>query len=289
MAIRSSQRLRSRISNGVDRFISLCLLLNCMFVAKAWITKATFAAYIQFFVQVLKPTADRPALLLVDNHVSRFNADMMEFARVNHVIMFSLPPNSTDKVQPLDVSCHRPFKAYLSAEIERLPADFVLKPWNIVEIASPAWSKAMSPANIRSGFESTGIAPFDRTAIPDSELAPAEAFVADAAREASVNVSNIIPVPADLQQVLHIPSMPLPPELRKKGESKDGSAGYSLTQQRSSSFAKPNRSVHQKKQPKLKKVVVVAAEAVDAVAVAVAVAVEVEVEVVETVNEKNQT
>ena len=57
------------------------LIVSGMFLATAWITHATFTAWIKFFVAVMKPTAERPALILLDNHSSRFDYEMMDFAK----------------------------------------------------------------------------------------------------------------------------------------------------------------------------------------------------------------
>ncbi|XP_050405881.1 uncharacterized protein LOC126821479, partial [Patella vulgata] len=38
------------------------------------------------FVNIVKPTPDRPVLLLVDNHDSHFSVQMIEYAKTNGVI-----------------------------------------------------------------------------------------------------------------------------------------------------------------------------------------------------------
>jgi hypothetical protein len=192
-------------------------------VEKGWITRATFAAYIKFFAAVLKPSPDRRALLLVDNHESRFDHDMMQFAFENNIVLCSLPPQSTDRIQPLDVGCHGPFKAALSKAIDELPASTKIGPQNIAEITAQPWLDAMSPENIRHSFETTGIAPLDREAISDEDLAPSQAFVQATHDQPVFSVNNIIPVPDHLKHVFHIPSMPIPPEARKQGKP-DGSS-----------------------------------------------------------------
>ena len=52
----------------------------------------------------------RPLLLLVDGHSSHFDPNSIRFARDHSVIIFSLPPHTTQEAQPLDVSFFGPLK-----------------------------------------------------------------------------------------------------------------------------------------------------------------------------------
>ena len=163
----------------------------------------------------MKPTAERPALILLDNHSSRFDYEMMEFAKQNHVILFTLPPNSTDKIQPLDVSIHGPFKANLHKAIDSLPAGTIVTINNIVSILAQPWMDACNPRSIQTSFNITGIVPLDKTAIPDDQLAPSLSFRNVDKKAPPLVLSNLIPVPPDLLEIVHMPAIPLPKSARK--------------------------------------------------------------------------
>ncbi|KAJ4431990.1 hypothetical protein ANN_20599 [Periplaneta americana] len=67
----------------------------------------------------VKPSADDPALLILDGHFSHTkNIDVVDKARENHVDVICLPPHLTHKMQPLDVGFMGPFKTYYANEIE---------------------------------------------------------------------------------------------------------------------------------------------------------------------------
>ena len=55
-------------------------------VANAWITRATFRAWLRMFISYTGVTPEKPALVLLDNHTSRFDATMREEAEAHGVI-----------------------------------------------------------------------------------------------------------------------------------------------------------------------------------------------------------
>ena len=48
--------------------------------------------------------SQRPVVLFVDGHASHINLDVIDLARDNDVILFCLPPHTTDTLQPLFLS-----------------------------------------------------------------------------------------------------------------------------------------------------------------------------------------
>jgi len=79
---------------------------------KGWMNQELFVQYLKHFVTHTRPTKDDPVLLVVDNHSSRMSLEAVEYCRENNVVMLSLPPHSTHKIQPLDVTFYGPFKTY---------------------------------------------------------------------------------------------------------------------------------------------------------------------------------
>jgi hypothetical protein len=78
-----------------------------------WIDNPTWSVWLQFFISNLaerKPTKERPLLLILDSHESRFAWQSIQYAMDNHIIIYALLPNSTSICQPLDVSFFGPFK-----------------------------------------------------------------------------------------------------------------------------------------------------------------------------------
>ena len=115
-------------------------------------------------------------MLIVDGHSSHVARPVVEYAFDHRIILYCLPPHSTNLMQPLDFACFGPLaRAYRTAL-----QDFIYKHpgrsfgkqefWDCLCIARDT---AMTKASILSGFEAAGIWPFcpevviDRTVIQE--------------------------------------------------------------------------------------------------------------------------
>ena len=54
-------------------------------------------------------TSNKPILLIYDGHGSHEKYKLLQLAKENNSILFSLPPHTTHKLQPLDVGVFGPF------------------------------------------------------------------------------------------------------------------------------------------------------------------------------------
>lgn len=104
---------------------------------------------------------------LIDGYSSHFRPDTIA-CREHGIILFTLPPNTTHLLQPLDKGVFGPFKAHW----KRVCQDFktshpgqVVNDYNFFRLFSKAWLESMTISTIASGFETTGIYPFNRNAI----------------------------------------------------------------------------------------------------------------------------
>ena len=111
----------------------------------------------------------RPILLLLDGHSSHYEPCSVELANNNNVILFCLPPHTTQDSQPLDCTVFGPLKRRWSTVchnyLQKHPGVLISK-YNFSELFAEAWLQALTPANIVSGFRKCGIHPFNRNAIP---------------------------------------------------------------------------------------------------------------------------
>ena len=86
--------------------------------------------------------------------------------------MLTVPPHTTQKLQPLDRSVMYPLKAFYDRESAIFMTQHKCKTipmYNVSELCGKAYPKALTPENIISGFRSTGIFPFDRNVFKDHE------------------------------------------------------------------------------------------------------------------------
>jgi len=110
----------------------------------------------------------RPILLLLDGHSSHFNPSAIRRAAAEGIILFCLPPHTTHLTQPLDKGCFGPLKmhwrqvcwSYITANPDR-----VITRYQFSALFSQAWMKGMTMRNIVSGFHTTGVYPFNRSAL----------------------------------------------------------------------------------------------------------------------------
>ena len=77
------------------------------------------------------------------------------YAKRNDVLLLCLPPHTTHEVQPLDCTVFSPLKAQWRTVchdfVQANPGKVITK-FNFVSLFVQAWSKAVIPANIISGF-----------------------------------------------------------------------------------------------------------------------------------------
>jgi hypothetical protein len=106
-----------------------------------------------------------PRLLIVDGHGSHITEEFINYAISHRIWLAVFPPHSTHILQPLDVSVFSPLALAYSTALDR----YILQNHGFAGVTKrvffslfwPAWDKAVSIANIASGFEQTGIHPFN--------------------------------------------------------------------------------------------------------------------------------
>jgi hypothetical protein len=108
----------------------------------------------------------------LDNHESHYDVRVLNLCKQNGITLLTLPPHCSHKLQPLDVSCFFPFKAFYNTAIDDWMLNHPGKPLNIYDIARMvgiAFPKAFTPTNIIKGFEKTGISPLNSQIFADSD------------------------------------------------------------------------------------------------------------------------
>lgn len=178
------------------------------FHPSGWIQCDLFCAWMQHFVNIVKPTKDDPVLLVLDGHYSHTrNLEVINYARENHISMVCLPPHSTHKMQPLDVAFMKPFKTFYNQEIERwLSANDgrVVTQYEIAELMGNAFIRAATMNNAISGFRATGICPFNDTIFTEgdylAEVQITDAIPNDATALSQLSVNDTINISSPIDQ-----------------------------------------------------------------------------------------
>lgn len=79
-----------------------------------WMTQTEFLKFMDNFIHHVKPSEEDPVLLLMDNHNSHVNVEVVDKAKRNHVVLLLFPPHCSYNLQPLDVGVYGPLKNYIS-------------------------------------------------------------------------------------------------------------------------------------------------------------------------------
>ena len=109
-----------------------------------------------------------------DVHVS---IGVLQYAKDNGIVMLSFPPHCSHELQPLDRTVYGPLKRYYNAACDGLIVSNKGRTMSIYDIPAMvgiAFSRAMTPDNILSGFKVSDVLPFDWDIFPDSEFLPSD-------------------------------------------------------------------------------------------------------------------
>ncbi|XP_044757612.1 MFS-type transporter clz9-like [Coccinella septempunctata] len=140
-----------------------------------WMTEEIFVESLKHFSNRVQPTADKKALIIMDNHATHVNLQVVVFARKIHIIILTLPPHCSHRMQPLDVAVYGPFKSRYKQAMNNWLTSKPGKTVTIYEVAefvNPAFSESFTISNICKSFKKTGIYPFNTNIFTDEDYLP---------------------------------------------------------------------------------------------------------------------
>lgn len=92
-----------------------------------------------------------------------------------HLVLLTLPPHCSHRLQPLDRSVYGPMKSYFNSAVDDWTQSNPGNSVTIYEMGSLggiAFTKSMTTTNIISSSSSTGISPMDRNIFEEHEFLP---------------------------------------------------------------------------------------------------------------------
>jgi hypothetical protein len=142
-----------------------------------WVNSEIFLEWLKFFVKSVRPTSEQKCLLILDNHVSHRSLDVLEYASQNNLVILSVPPHCTHKLQPLDVAVYGPLGKYFERTVDKWqkqhPAQHITL-YELGELFGSAYLQSATPQNAISGFKKTGILDGDIDVFSDIDFAPSK-------------------------------------------------------------------------------------------------------------------
>lgn len=138
-----------------------------------WSNEDLFVDYLKHFIDHVKPTKEKPVLLILDNHESHISIQSLNLCKEKGVVMLTIPPHTSQKLQPLDRTVFGPYKGYYNSAMNGWMLSNPGKPIQIYDVAGlvgNAFKKAFTKENIEKGFEVAGIHPFNRNIFTEDEF-----------------------------------------------------------------------------------------------------------------------
>ena len=145
-----------------------------------WMTSENFVVVLKHFATTTRCSKEKKVLLIMDNHDSHLSVDGLNFAKDNGIVILTLPPHTSNKLQPLDRTVYGPFKTFYKQAADSWMLQHpgqTLSIYDLTPLVATAWDRAATPANVKSGFKCTGICPYDRGTFSDDDFMAA--FVTD--------------------------------------------------------------------------------------------------------------
>lgn len=143
-----------------------------------WMTVEIFAEeYLDHLISHSNCTKENPILLILDNHGSHVSIQAVQKAKDNGITLLTIPPHTSHKLQPLDISVYGPFKGYFNRAMDdwmRNNPGQLVRIGNMSQLVKYAMLNSMTPRNIIAGFEKAGIYPINTEVFQDSDFAAAE-------------------------------------------------------------------------------------------------------------------
>lgn len=138
-----------------------------------WTNEELFVTWLKHFVKFAKPSADEPVLLILDNHYSHSSYEAFVFCRENHVVVLSIPPHTSHRMQPLDVAFYGPLKKAYKKECDLFMKSHALQkitPFDVASIFNKAYCETATIQKGVSGFKSSGIYPINPSIFGDEDF-----------------------------------------------------------------------------------------------------------------------
>lgn len=194
-----------------------------------WTNENCFLQFLEHLINHTKPSKEEPILLVFDNHESHLSLAAIERARQVGIVMLTLPPHTSNKMQPLDRTVFGPFKTFYHQALDAWHPNNPGKTFDIYGVAGlvgQVYYRAFSTSNIISGFKATGIFPIDPGVFTDDDFLGS--FVTDRPLQIDAmskeNVLESLPSTSET----NLPDQP-PPQTQENNNSVLGQVEFSQT------------------------------------------------------------
>lgn len=162
---------RKRMPKTLEKNGPIGALYKCS--KNGWINSELFLQWLGHFRNYAKPSVTEPVLLVLDNHSSHISIAAFNFCKENNIHMVSLPPHTSDRLQPLDLTFFSPLKNALFREYELYLSSTghqKITEYDIAELLNKAFMKVATMEKAVSGFRTSGIIPLNPDKFVDADF-----------------------------------------------------------------------------------------------------------------------
>ena len=137
-----------------------------------WTDGKIFYEWLVHFQDYVRASSEKKCIIILDNHSSHMYLPAINYARRHGIEFLAIPPHTSQRLQPLDRTFFGPLKTFYSQEADKWMVNHPgrrIAEFEITKLFRAAYERAATTMqNSVSGFQSTGIVPFNPNIFGDS-------------------------------------------------------------------------------------------------------------------------
>ncbi|KAJ4435553.1 hypothetical protein ANN_18169 [Periplaneta americana] len=145
--------------------------------SNGWMTTELFTEWMQHFAEQSNASVNNPVLLIMDNHSSHISLQTYLLCKQSGIHIVSIPPHTSHRLQPLDLTFFGPLKCALNKECDlfmKCHAAEKITPYDVPGLFNKAYSRVASVEKAARGFQCAGIWPLNPDVFDDDDFMAAE-------------------------------------------------------------------------------------------------------------------
>lgn len=174
-----------------------------------WSNESIFLKWLEQFVTFSGASRENKVILILDNHSSHCSLEAWNFCRNKGVIMLSLPPHSSHRMQPLDLTIFGPLKKafYVECDTEMdITKKNAIQVKHLVAIFARAFARVANVEKAINGFRAAGIVPFNSEIFSEEDFLPEDRIKTPSCNsDETVENTVMTPSTSEMQQASHSP------------------------------------------------------------------------------------
>lgn len=150
-------------------------ILQCS--QSGWINEELFLIWLQHFVKHTASSIENPTLLILDNHESHSNLQSFQYCRQNGVHLLSIPPHTSHRLQPLDLTFFGPLKKSYDRECDMFMKTHnyeKISHYDVADLLRRSYVRVATIEKAIKGFQSAGIMPLNPSVFDEDDFLPAD-------------------------------------------------------------------------------------------------------------------